>query len=131
MLDRYELHAYKQWLRVYMRSKMIKHNKDVCSSPRRPARALDKLHIYQRFVGRTKSVLPAGLRYAVCSSYRSRPIVRSGLERATPTFDEAPARVDQRYDEHRRHDCTDEEAQLGSCARSVCDEPHDDPGELR
>ena len=53
----------------------------------------------------------------------------AGLEQPTPTFDEAPARVDQRYDEHRRHDCTDEEAQLGSCARSVCDEPHDDPGE--
>ena len=29
MLDRYELYIYKQWLRVYMRSKMIKHNKDL------------------------------------------------------------------------------------------------------
>ena len=29
MLDRYELYVYKQWLRVYMRSKMIKHNKDL------------------------------------------------------------------------------------------------------
>ena len=29
VLDRYELHIYKQWLRVYMRSKMIKHNKDL------------------------------------------------------------------------------------------------------
>ena len=29
MLDRYELYMYKQWLRVYMRSKMIKHNKDL------------------------------------------------------------------------------------------------------
>ena len=32
MLDRYELHIYKQWLRVYMRSKMIKHNKDLFES---------------------------------------------------------------------------------------------------
>ena len=29
MFDRYELYTYKQWLRVYMRSKMIKHNKDL------------------------------------------------------------------------------------------------------
>ena len=36
MLDRYELYIYKQWLRVYMRSKMIKHNKDLfeCSMTR-------------------------------------------------------------------------------------------------
>ena len=39
MLDRYELYIYKQWLRVYMRSKMIKHNKDLFESHRRPARA--------------------------------------------------------------------------------------------
>ena len=39
MLDRYELYMYKQWLRVYMRSKMIKHNKDLFESHRRPARA--------------------------------------------------------------------------------------------
>ena len=32
MLDRYELYIYKQWLRVYMRSKMIKHNKDLLES---------------------------------------------------------------------------------------------------
>jgi len=31
MLDRYELYMYKQWLRVYMQSKMIKHNKDLLS----------------------------------------------------------------------------------------------------
>jgi hypothetical protein len=29
MLDRYEMDTYKQWLRVYMRSKLIKHNKDL------------------------------------------------------------------------------------------------------
>ena len=39
MLDRYELYMYKQWLRVYMRSKMIKHNKDLFESHRRPVRA--------------------------------------------------------------------------------------------
>jgi 2-polyprenyl-6-methoxyphenol hydroxylase-like FAD-dependent oxidoreductase len=32
MLDRYELYMYKQWLRVYMQSKMIKHNKDLFES---------------------------------------------------------------------------------------------------
>ena len=46
MLDRYELHAYKQWLRVYMRSKMIKHNKDLFESLDDPLALLDKLHIY-------------------------------------------------------------------------------------
>ena len=46
MLDRYELHIYKQWLRVYMRSKMIKHNKDLFESLDDPFALLDKLHIY-------------------------------------------------------------------------------------
>jgi 2-polyprenyl-6-methoxyphenol hydroxylase-like FAD-dependent oxidoreductase len=46
MLDRYELYSYKQWLRVYMRSKMIKHNKDLFESLDDPRALLDKLHIY-------------------------------------------------------------------------------------
>jgi 2-polyprenyl-6-methoxyphenol hydroxylase-like FAD-dependent oxidoreductase len=46
MLDRYELYVYKQWLRVYMRSKMIKHNKDLFESIDDPYALLDKLHIY-------------------------------------------------------------------------------------
>jgi 2-polyprenyl-6-methoxyphenol hydroxylase-like FAD-dependent oxidoreductase len=45
-LDRYELYTYKQWLRVYMRSKMIKHNKDLFESLDDPLALLDKLHIY-------------------------------------------------------------------------------------
>ena len=46
MLDRYELYVYKQWLRVYMRSKMIKHNKDLFKSLDDPLALLEKLHIY-------------------------------------------------------------------------------------
>ncbi len=46
MLDRYELYIYKQWLRVYMRSKMIKHNKDLFESLDDPPALLGKLHIY-------------------------------------------------------------------------------------
>src|SRR5262245_8987532 len=46
MLDRYELYIYKQWLRVYMRSKMIKHNKDLFESIDEPLALLEKLHIY-------------------------------------------------------------------------------------
>ena len=46
MLDRYELYIYKQWLRVYMRSKMIKHNKDLFESIDDPQALIDKLHIY-------------------------------------------------------------------------------------
>ena len=46
LLDRYETYIYKQWLRVYMRSKMIKHNKDLFESLDEPAALLEKLHIY-------------------------------------------------------------------------------------
>jgi 2-polyprenyl-6-methoxyphenol hydroxylase-like FAD-dependent oxidoreductase len=46
MLDRYELYIYKQWLRVYMQSKMIKNNKDLFQSLDDPMALLDKLHIY-------------------------------------------------------------------------------------
>ena len=45
-LDRYELFNYKQWLRVYMRSKMIKHNKDLFECMDDKYALLDKLHIY-------------------------------------------------------------------------------------
>jgi 2-polyprenyl-6-methoxyphenol hydroxylase-like FAD-dependent oxidoreductase len=46
MLDRYELYAYKQWLRVYMRSKMIKHNKDLLECVGDTYALLERLHIY-------------------------------------------------------------------------------------
>ena len=46
MFDHYELFTYKQWLRVYMRSKMIKHNKDLFECVDDPLALLDKLHIY-------------------------------------------------------------------------------------
>jgi hypothetical protein len=46
MLDRYELYMYKQWLRVYMRSKMIKHNKDLFESLDDRTALLEQLHIY-------------------------------------------------------------------------------------
>ena len=48
MVDRYELYTYKQWLRVYMRSKMIKHNKDLFECVDDPLALLEKLHIYGR-----------------------------------------------------------------------------------
>ena len=46
LLDRYELFAYKQWLRVYMRSKLIKHNKDLLQCVGDTFALLQKLHIY-------------------------------------------------------------------------------------
>jgi 2-polyprenyl-6-methoxyphenol hydroxylase-like FAD-dependent oxidoreductase len=46
MLDRYELYAYKQWLRVYMRSKMIKHNKDLLECVGDTSALLERLHVY-------------------------------------------------------------------------------------
>ena len=45
-LDRYEQFIYKQWLRVYMRSKMIKHNKDLLQCVGDTFALLEKLHIY-------------------------------------------------------------------------------------
>src|SRR5262245_61146603 len=44
--DRYELFAYKQWLRVYARSKMIKHNKDLLQCVGDDRALLEKLHVY-------------------------------------------------------------------------------------
>ena len=46
MLDRYEHYIYRQWLRVYMRSKMIKHNKDLFECVGDTFALLEKLHIY-------------------------------------------------------------------------------------
>jgi hypothetical protein len=46
MLDRYERYVYKQWLRVYMRSKVIKHNKDLLQSLGDTDALLDQLHLY-------------------------------------------------------------------------------------
>lgn len=46
MLDRYELFGYKQWLRVYMRSKLIKHNKDIFERIDDRFAILEQLHIY-------------------------------------------------------------------------------------
>jgi 2-polyprenyl-6-methoxyphenol hydroxylase-like FAD-dependent oxidoreductase len=46
MFDRYEAYAFKQWLRVYMRSRMIKHNKDLLGSLDDTVELLEKLHIY-------------------------------------------------------------------------------------
>jgi hypothetical protein len=46
MLARYEQFLFKQWLRVYMRTKMIKHNKDLFEAVGDPLALLEKLHIY-------------------------------------------------------------------------------------
>jgi hypothetical protein len=46
LLDRYELFAYNQWLRVYMRSTMIKHNEDLFQCVGDNMALLEKLHIY-------------------------------------------------------------------------------------
>jgi len=46
ILERYEQYIYKQWLRVYMRSKLIKHNKDLFECVGDTFALLEKLHIY-------------------------------------------------------------------------------------
>ena len=44
--DRYETFMYQQWLRVYMRTRMIKHNKDLLESVDDTFGLLEKLHVY-------------------------------------------------------------------------------------
>jgi hypothetical protein len=46
MFDRYESFQYKQWMRVYMRTQMIKHNKDLLESVDDTMGLLSKLHIF-------------------------------------------------------------------------------------
>jgi len=46
LFDRYELYMHKQWMRVYTRTKMIKHNKDLFEAIDDPFAILDLLHIY-------------------------------------------------------------------------------------
>ncbi|HEU5258620.1 MAG TPA: hypothetical protein VFU28_21685, partial [Vicinamibacterales bacterium] len=46
LLERYELFTYKEWLRVYARSKMIKHNKDLLQCVGDDMALLEKLHVY-------------------------------------------------------------------------------------
>jgi 2-polyprenyl-6-methoxyphenol hydroxylase-like FAD-dependent oxidoreductase len=44
--ERYETLMYKQWMRVYMRSKIIKHNKDIFERLDDTFGVLERLHIY-------------------------------------------------------------------------------------
>jgi 2-polyprenyl-6-methoxyphenol hydroxylase-like FAD-dependent oxidoreductase len=46
VFDRYETLMYQQWLRVYMRTQMIKHNKDLLESVGDEWALLSKLHVY-------------------------------------------------------------------------------------
>ena len=46
MFDRYETYCYRQWMRVYMRSKMIKHNKDLLELVDDKLALLEQLHVY-------------------------------------------------------------------------------------
>lgn len=46
IFDRYEEFMAQQWLRVYMRTQMIKHNKDLLQSAGDLDRLLEKLHVF-------------------------------------------------------------------------------------
>ena len=46
MFDTYESFIYRQWLRVYMRTQMIKHNKDLLESVDDTMGLLAKLHVF-------------------------------------------------------------------------------------
>jgi 2-polyprenyl-6-methoxyphenol hydroxylase-like FAD-dependent oxidoreductase len=46
VFERYEAFMYRQWLRVYMRTQMIKHNKDLLESVGDTFGLLTKLHIF-------------------------------------------------------------------------------------
>ena len=46
VLGRYETFMYQQWLRVYQRSQMFKHNKDLLQAVDHTDELLSRLHIY-------------------------------------------------------------------------------------
>jgi hypothetical protein len=46
IFERYEAFMYQQWMRVYMRTQMIKHNKDLLESVDDTMGLLAKLHVY-------------------------------------------------------------------------------------
>jgi 2-polyprenyl-6-methoxyphenol hydroxylase-like FAD-dependent oxidoreductase len=46
VFSRYEEFMYRQWLRVYMRTQMIKHNKDLLESVDDTVSLLEKMHIF-------------------------------------------------------------------------------------
>src|SRR5262245_34759310 len=46
VFDRYEAFMYRQWLRVYMRTMTIKHNKDVLEAVDDRFALLEKLHVF-------------------------------------------------------------------------------------
>lgn len=46
VFSRYETFMYQQWLRVYMRTQMIKHNKDLLECVDDRFSLLEKMHIY-------------------------------------------------------------------------------------
>jgi 2-polyprenyl-6-methoxyphenol hydroxylase-like FAD-dependent oxidoreductase len=46
VLERYEAYMYQQWLRVYMRTRLIKHNKDLLASVGDTMGLLARLHVY-------------------------------------------------------------------------------------
>ncbi len=46
VFERYEAFMYQQWLRVYMRTQMIKHNKDLLVSVDDTYGLLEKLHVF-------------------------------------------------------------------------------------
>jgi 2-polyprenyl-6-methoxyphenol hydroxylase-like FAD-dependent oxidoreductase len=46
VLEHYERLVYQQWLRVYMRTKQIKHNKDLFETLDDTFGLLEKLHIF-------------------------------------------------------------------------------------
>ncbi|HUP73974.1 MAG TPA: hypothetical protein VM282_13120 [Acidimicrobiales bacterium] len=46
VFGRYEAFMYQQWLRVYMRTRMIKHNKDLLESVDDTFGLLEKMHVF-------------------------------------------------------------------------------------
>ena len=46
ILERYEQFMFRQWIRVFMRTQMIKHNKDLLQSVDDTYDLLAKMHIF-------------------------------------------------------------------------------------
>ena len=93
MLDRYERYIYKQWLRVYIQSKLIKNNKDLFQLLDEPPGSSTSSHLLGGDIGSHESASPfrttpcrhtcAGSRPRSCSTSRAtrelgRPVLLPG-----------------------------------------------------
>jgi hypothetical protein len=90
MFDRYELYIYKQWLRVYMQSKMIKHNKDLFESLDDPLAPHEAAHLlvvsYWRLAAQRTRPMSVRAKSSPLNSSGSPEVRASAYAKRSPKF---------------------------------------------